>query len=86
MKKELNYVHDMVVKVDSRVDDLYELMQEQIKINVSNTEILKEHQRRSLANEESLELLKRHIHMVQGVAAFLGVLALVATIYMAVKG
>lgn len=85
MKRESAYIHDMVVKLDNRVDDLYDLMQEQIRLNVANTEILKEHQRRSVANEESLELLKKHVYAVQGIGAFILLLSLVATIVVAFK-
>lgn len=43
-------------------------------------ENLKEHMRRTFNLEGRAESIEKHIHMVQGVGAFIGLLALIASI------
>jgi len=81
MKKNqasLDYLHDLMVKIDSRLDDMHE-------VQVRHDENLKVHMKRSDQNEAAIEMLKKHVNMVQGVGGFIALLALVATIYAAVK-
>lgn len=84
-KNDMSYIHDLLTKLDLRLDDIHE-------VQVRHDENLKEHMRRSLANEQAVEALKqeltpvkKHIHMVQGVGAFIGLIAVIASIYAAVK-
>lgn len=88
-KKDLTFVHDMLAKLDSRLDDIYET---QIKQQC----ILEEHQRRSVANEQAVEILAKelkpvtkHVDMMTYIGRFLlgivAMLALIATIWQAIK-
>lgn len=77
-KQDMNYIHDLLVKLDSRIDDL-------TLISARHDENLKEHMRRTEILESELRPVKTHINMVQGVGAFIATLALLATIYMVVK-
>ena len=69
----MQFIHDFLAKLDSRLDDIHEV---QIKQAAS----LDEHIRRTELLEDQLEPIRKHVHMVQGVGAFIGLLALVATI------
>lgn len=72
-KVDMKFIHDLLAKIDARLDDMHEI---QIKQEAS----LSEHIRRTALLEEQMEPVRKHVHMVQGVGAFLGLLALVATI------
>jgi hypothetical protein len=73
MKNDMKFIHDLLSKVDSRLDDIHEV---QIKQQAS----LDEHIRRTAILEKQISPIQKHVHMVQGVGAFLGVMALIATI------
>lgn len=81
----VKYMTQKLHRVDENIDSLHELMRQQIEINAKNTAILEEHQRRSLANEEQLEEMKRQSYMVQGAVAFISFLALLVSIYVGLK-
>ncbi len=70
-------------KIDFLVKEAGEIKLTQVEHHI----VLKEHTRRSLANEKSVEILKeelkpvfRHVIMLQGVGKFLGVLGVIAGI------
>jgi hypothetical protein len=68
----------LVAKIDARLDDLAE-------ISARHDENLLQHMKRSDQNEQAIEMLKKHVNMVNGVGVFLGLLATVAAIYAGVK-
>jgi hypothetical protein len=72
-RSDMQFIHDLLAKLDSRLDDIHEV---QIKQQAS----LEEHIRRTSLLEEQMEPVRKHVYMVQGVGAFIGLLALVATI------
>ena len=72
-KADIEYLHDLVVRVDDRLDDMAETL-------VRHDENLKQHMKRSDQNEEAIEMLKAHVNKVNGVAAFLGLLGVIAGI------
>ena len=78
MKNNIQFLHDLMAKIDGRLDDIYEV---QVKQEAS----LAEHIRRTELIEEELKPIRRHVYAIQGVGALLGVLALFASIYAAVK-
>lgn len=53
-----SFIHDMLVKMDSRLDDMAETL-------VRHDENLKTHMSRSLKNEEAVESLKSEITELQ---------------------
>lgn len=75
---DLNYLHDVLVKMDDRLVDMHEV---QIKQQAS----LDHHILRTDLLERELVPLRKHVYMAQGVGAFLLILSLIATIYAAVK-
>ena len=77
-KNDVNYLVDLLSKMDSRLDDMHE-------VQIRHDENLKTHMKRSDQNEEAIEMLKKHVNMVNGVGAFIGLLAVIASIYAAVK-
>lgn len=77
-KADMQFIHDLLAKLDSRLDDIHET---QIKQAAS----LDEHIRRTALLERQMEPVRKHVHMVQGVGAFIGLLALVATIWAVLK-
>lgn len=78
MKTSLDIIHDMLVKLQ---DDVEEIKDEQVQQRV----ILDEHIRRTELLESEMRPVRKHVYMVQGVGAFIGLLALVATIVVAFK-
>jgi hypothetical protein len=78
-RRDLDYLHDMVAKVDSRLDDMAETL-------VKHDANLAEHMRRTALLEQEISPIKKHVYMVQGVGAFIGLLALIATIYGVLNG
>lgn len=84
-KAEMQFIVDLLTKLDSRLDDMHE-------VQIRHEENLKEHMRRSAANEAAINQvksevkpLKSFVDMAKGVGAFLGLLAVVASIWAAVK-
>lgn len=77
-KSDMQFIHDLLMKIDARLDDLAET-------SARHDENLKQHMKRSDQNEEAIDMLKKHVNMVNGVGAFIGIVALVASIYAAVK-
>jgi len=75
---DMEYLHDLVVRMDSRLDEMSETL-------VRNDENLKLHMKRSDHNEEAIEMLKKHVNMVHGVAVFIGLIATVASIAAVLK-
>jgi hypothetical protein len=78
MKRDITYLHDLVAKIDARLDDLAE-------ISARHDENLLQHMKRSDQNEQAIEMLKKHVNMVNGVGVFLGLLATIAAIYAGVR-
>lgn len=77
-KTDMQFIHDMLVKLDIRMDSVDQTL-------VKHDMNLQEHMRRTAMLEEELKPVRRHVYMVQGVGAFLGLLAIAATIYLAFK-
>lgn len=77
-KNNVDFVHDMLIKIDSQLDDLNET-------SVRHDEQLKEHMRRSDSNEEAISELRKHSNMALGAYTLLTVVSIVAAIYAAVK-
>jgi predicted phage gp36 major capsid-like protein len=77
-RHDVKFIHDMLVKLDGRIDDLADT-------SARHDENLKEHMKRSEANEEALDELKAHVNRVNGVAAFIGFVGVVAGIWAALK-
>lgn len=79
---DMTYIHDLLAKIDSRLDDMHE-------VQVRHDENLKEHMKRTAMLEDELKPIKKHVDKVTTVGQFLlgtvGLLALIATIYAAVK-
>ena len=80
MKKrsDLDYLHDLAAKIDSRLDDMYAV---QIRQQAS----LEEHIFRTELLEKELKPIRKFVDMAKGVGAFIALLALFATIYAGVK-
>lgn len=79
-------IMDMLLKLDDRLDRLEDGGVETGKTLVLINANLAEHMRRTALIEEELKPVKDHVSMVRGVGAFLGILALVATVVAAFKG
>jgi hypothetical protein len=79
-KKDSNmqFIHDMLVKLDDRLDGIDLTL-------VRHDENLKTHMHRTELLEEELKPVRKHVYMVQGVGAFIGLLALLATVFMVFK-
>ena len=84
-KTNLDYLHDLMVKIDVQLDDIKETQ-------VRHDMILREHIRRTEANEEAIEHLKeqtqesrKQSYMVQGIVAFVVFLGVVAGIWESLK-
>lgn len=77
-KSDTEYLHDMLAKLDSQMDHMNETL---VRHDVN----LENHMARTEAAEASIKLLEKHVNMTAGAAAFIGLLALVATIYSAVR-
>lgn len=79
---DMQFIHDLLAKIDSRLDDMHE-------VQVRHDENLKEHMRRTEILESELKPIKNHVDKVTTIGQFLlgavGLLALVATIYAALK-
>lgn len=74
----MDYLHDLVAKIDARLDDMAETL---TKHDVN----LETHMKRSDMLEQELKPIRKHVYMVQGVGAFISLLALLAAIYEVVK-
>ena len=81
LDKEL--VYKLLEKLESKFDAMQEKIDAITEKVVENSAVLEEHQRRSLANEKMVEMLKeevkpiqRHVIMVDGVLKFIGFMAL----------
>jgi hypothetical protein len=84
-RTDLDYLHDLVVKVDGRLDDL-DIKMEQVNGTLIKHDInLELHMKRSDQNEEAVEMLKAHVNRVNGIIAFVGFVAIVVSIYSALK-
>lgn len=75
-------------KIDMKLDKISDHLSEIDISLVEQNAILKEHQRRSMANEKMVELLaaelkpiKKRITMAEGVIKFLGILMLLGGLY-----
>jgi hypothetical protein len=77
-KVDMRFIHDMLMKLDGRLDDLSD-------ISARHDENLKEHMKRSESNEMAIEMLKRHVNMVNGIIAFVGFAGTVVAIWAALK-
>lgn len=78
-KSDMQFIHDLLLKMDSRLDDLAET-------SARHDENLKEHMKRSESNEQAVEMLKRHVHMVNGIIAFVGFVGVVVGIWATFRG
>lgn len=85
-KNNLEFVHDLVSKVDSRLDDINDNMSVMSDTLIKHDINLALHMKRSDQNEQAIEMLKKHVTAVNAVIAFVGFVAVVATIYSAFKG
>lgn len=77
-QENVDYVHDMLAGLDHRLDEMTVLLakqQQSLEYHIKRTDLL----------QEEIKPIRKHVYMVQGVGAFLGILALIATIYAAVK-
>lgn len=72
-KSDMKFLHDLLVKIDDRLDDM-------LSVQIKQQASLDEHIRRTELLEAQMTPVQKHVHMVQGVGAFLGILALIATI------
>ena len=77
-KSDMHFIHDLLLKMDSRLDDLAET-------SARHDENLKEHMKRSDTNEQAIEMLKSHVNMVNGIIAFIGFVGIVVGIWAAIK-
>jgi cytochrome c-type biogenesis protein CcmH/NrfG len=77
-KNNLDYIHDLLAKLDHQMDDMNETL-------IKHDANLAEHMRRTELLEEQIVPVKKHVDMMQGVAGFVALLALIATIYAAVR-
>lgn len=77
-KEDMEYLHDMVARVDERLDSIEVVMAKQ-------EENLRIHMKRSDQLEAIVSNLQKNAHMVQGIGAFIGLLALLATIVTALR-
>lgn len=77
-REDMQFIHDLLIKLDSRLDSVDSTL-------VKHDENLKEHMRRTELLEAEFKPVRKHVHMVQGVGAFIAILALLATIYAVLK-
>lgn len=77
-QNNMKYIHDLLAKLDSRLDDIHE-------VQIRHDENLKTHMKRSDANEEAIEMLKKHVNMVNGVMAFVGFIITIIGLWAAFK-
>jgi hypothetical protein len=77
--QELDFIKDLLLKIDERLDAME-------RIQIRHEANLVEHMKRSRQLEEEFKPLQKHIHMVQGVGAFIGIIALVVSIFVVFKG
>jgi len=76
---------DRYHRLNSKLDTITEKISE-IDVTLAAQHVtLKEHMRRTELLEKSLKPVQRHVDMVNGVLKFIGLLALFAAIYEAVK-
>jgi hypothetical protein len=75
MKPDFEFLHDMLAKLDDRLDEL-------TQISIKQQAILEEHQRRSLANEKAVEILaedlkpvRKHVTQVEFLTKIVAVMA-----------
>ena len=78
MDSNMRFIHDLLIKIDARLDELAET-------SARHDENLAAHMKRSDANEEAIELLKAHVNRVNGAVAFISLLAVLAGIMAAFK-
>lgn len=62
---DFSWLKDSVTKIENKLDKLDERMDSQNATLVEQKVILDEHQRRSLANEENLDILRKEFKPVQ---------------------
>lgn len=77
-RDNVTFVHDMLVKLDGRLDDL-------TQVSARHDENLKEHMRRTEILEKELQPVKSFVDMAKGVGAFILIISLLATIAMVFK-
>ena len=81
----MEFLHDFLAKLDDRLDDMDRKMADMSQTMVKHDVNLELHMKRSDQNERAIEMLKKHVNAVNGVAAFIGFLAVLASIYAAFK-
>jgi hypothetical protein len=62
---EFSWLKEAINKIDVKVDRLDQRLDDASSIQAKNTVILEEHQRRSLANEKSVELIREEMKPVR---------------------
>jgi biopolymer transport protein ExbB/TolQ len=74
-------------RLELKIDDISDQLSESNAIQMAHKVILEEHMRRTEANERAIEMLaedlkpiRKHVNMVQGAAALLGLIATIAGI------
>lgn len=81
MKDEI--IVELLNKLDNRTNDNTIQLHEIAKVQVRQEEILKEHVRRSLANEEAVKILKDELKIV---FTFLEVCKICAKVFVSIGG
>lgn len=74
---------ELLNKLDNKTDDNTTHLHEIAKVQVRQEEILKEHVRRSIANEEAVKILKDEL---KPVFSFVDVCKIIAKIFISVGG
>lgn len=88
---DASWLKEAIEKIDSKVDKLDDKLSDQGVILAEQKVVLAEHQRRSLANEENVQMLReefkpveKHVQIVNGVFKIIGFLATVSGAVIAV--
>lgn len=86
-KTDIQYLHDMLVRLDDRLDDVDQKLHSLDKTSVLQQVSLDEHIRRTNLIEQKLDPIEKHVNTVQilstNVAKFVGFAAVLAGIWTA---
>lgn len=77
---EINFMDDRLVRIEKKLDVIIDRISAVDVTLASQHQILNEHQRRSIALEAIVDVLRRNQYRVEGVLKFFGILAVIATI------
>lgn len=78
MKSEIRFLQDLMMKMDGRLDDIADIQAKQ-------EAVLAEHIKRSEANEQAVEELKKMSNMVLGACALITLIGTLVGIYAVFK-